>query len=105
MNGISVTASTLVADDQTIENALVKALAWHFWIPKDRVRASVRNGHVTITGNVEWLFQKKGVEDAIRSIAGVHSIANEIVVEMKEPASYYPHEKSIATGKHEKTGR
>ena len=105
MNSISVTASTFVVDDKTIDCAVSKALAWHFWIPKDRVRAIVNNGHVTLTGHVEWLFQKKGVEDAIRSIAGVQSIANEIVVEMKEPARYYPHEKSCSSAKHGKTGR
>ena len=105
MKSVSLTAPTFVVDDPTIEKAVAKALAWHFWIPKDRIRAHVKDGQVTLTGNVEWLFQKRGVEDAIRSIAGVHSIANEIIVEMIEPARYYPHEKSLSQGKHTKTGR
>jgi len=104
MNGITVTIPTIAADDRTIEIGVEKALAWHFWIPKDRIRTSVKNGEVVLSGNVEWLFQKTGCEDAVRGVPGVKSVVNRIVVDPRSPR-YYPREVASTEGKHHKGGR
>jgi osmotically-inducible protein OsmY len=44
------------------------------------VQATVRNGHVTLTGKVDWLFQKDSAEKAVRHIRGVRSIVDYISV-------------------------
>jgi osmotically-inducible protein OsmY len=46
----------------------------------ENVQAVVHNGHVTLTGTVEWLFQKRQAESAIRSIRGLVGIFNHIGV-------------------------
>ena len=40
----------------------------------------MHQGHITLTGRVNWLFQKLDAEDAIRRIGGVRSVTNYIAV-------------------------
>ena len=40
----------------------------------------VHSGHVTLTGTVDWLFQKQSAEDAMRHIRGVRGVLNYISV-------------------------
>jgi osmotically-inducible protein OsmY len=40
----------------------------------------VHNGHVTLTGQVTWLFQKRDAEKAVRHIRGVREVVNYIAV-------------------------
>ena len=44
------------------------------------VQAAVHNGHVTLTGKVDWLFQKVGADKAVRHIRGVRGVFNHISV-------------------------
>lgn len=49
----------------------------------DHVQAAVHNGHVTLTGTVEWLFQKQQAENAVRHLRGLLGIFNHITVKPK----------------------
>jgi osmotically-inducible protein OsmY len=40
----------------------------------------VRNGEVTLEGEVEWRFQKERAEDVVRRLRGVQSVINQIRV-------------------------
>jgi osmotically-inducible protein OsmY len=42
------------------------------------VQAVVHDGHVTLTGKVEWLFQKRDAEKALRYVRGVRGVFNHI---------------------------
>ena len=42
------------------------------------VQAVVHDGHVTLTGKVEWLFQKRESEKALRHVRGVRGVFNHI---------------------------
>jgi osmotically-inducible protein OsmY len=44
------------------------------------VRAEVKDGAVTLRGEVEWAFQREDTEQAIRHLAGVRSVTNSITV-------------------------
>ncbi len=44
------------------------------------VQAAVHDGHVTLTGTVEWLFQKFSAEGAVRHLCGVRRVLNHIAV-------------------------
>jgi osmotically-inducible protein OsmY len=44
------------------------------------VQAIVHNGHLTLTGKVEWLYQKDSAERAVRYIHGVRGVLNHITV-------------------------
>ena len=47
------------------------------------VQAAVHNGHVTLTGHVEWLHQKEQAEVSVRHIGGVRGVLNHIEVTPK----------------------
>ena len=48
-------------------------------VPKN-VKALVHNGHITLTGAVDWMFQKTQAEQLVRHIPGVVGVLNHIQV-------------------------
>jgi osmotically-inducible protein OsmY len=68
-----------VDDDDIVQSALT-ALRWNFTVPKDRIRVMVTKGFLTLEGNVDWQYQKRAAEDAIRYQRGVRGISNQVVV-------------------------
>jgi osmotically-inducible protein OsmY len=65
--------------DSDIATDVVRALELHSTIP-DSVQAAVHSGHVTLTGKVNWLFQKREAEKALRHIKGLRGVVNRITV-------------------------
>ena len=75
-----------VQDDTTIAEAIKHAFEWSTIIP-DTVQAEVRNGGVTLRGDVEWEWQRQAAERTVRDIRGVRWISNLITVKPKVKAS------------------
>jgi osmotically-inducible protein OsmY len=46
----------------------------------DGIRAIVRNGWITLEGDVEWNYQRERAEEAVRRVRGVRGITNNIEV-------------------------
>jgi len=65
--------------DVNIAEDVVRALELRSTIPES-VQATVHNAHVTLTGKVHWLFQKRDAEKAVRHIRGVRNVFNHIAV-------------------------
>ena len=65
--------------DPDIAQDAVRALELRSTIP-DGVQVVVHAGHVTLTGKVDWLFQKQSAENAVRHIRGVRGVLNHISV-------------------------
>ena len=65
--------------DTDIAADAARALELRTSIP-DSVQAAVHNGHVTLTGKVDWLFQKRQAEKAVHHIAGVRGVMNHVIV-------------------------
>jgi osmotically-inducible protein OsmY len=65
--------------DAHIAADVVHALDLRSTIP-DAVQAAVHDGHVTLTGRVDWLFQSREAEKAVRHIRGVRQVLNHITV-------------------------
>lgn len=65
--------------DADIATDVVRALELRSTIP-GTVQAAVHNGHVTLTGKVDWLYQQRDAEKAVRHIRGVRSVLNHITV-------------------------
>jgi len=65
--------------DPDIAQDATRALAFCSMIPES-VQATVHNGHITLTGAVEWLYQKETAEAAVRHIRGVRGMWNHITV-------------------------
>lgn len=71
----------LVRTDTEIAQAAVNALKWNIEVPKDRVTAAVSDGWVTLTGNVDWNYQRETAAQVVRSLTGVLGVFNSITVQ------------------------
>ncbi len=70
-------------NDTDIATAAVTALKWDATVPDDRIKLSVRNGHLTLEGEVEWWYQKDAAEHAVRNLSGVRAVVNDIKVKAR----------------------
>ena len=66
--------------DADIAAAAVRALEWDALIPPGKVKATVSHGWVTLEGEVEWQFQRREAERAVRRLTGVRGVTNLIRV-------------------------
>jgi osmotically-inducible protein OsmY len=64
-------------DDSDVAHDCVVALRNRVSVPP-QVKVAVRNGHVTLEGAVDWMYQRIAAEDAIRNLRGVKSIVNDV---------------------------
>lgn len=64
--------------DTDIATSIENAIRWNTVVPVDALRVTVDHGWVTLKGDVDWDYQRRGVEKAIRPLMGVVGISNEI---------------------------
>jgi osmotically-inducible protein OsmY len=67
-------------DDNDIATEVLNAYQWNIEVPKDRVKVKVEEGWVTLEGELEWNFQKDAAKNAIRDLAGVVGVINNITI-------------------------
>ena len=65
--------------DEDIAQDAAAALRLHSTIPHE-VRAEVRDGVITLSGRVDWPFQRRGADRAVREIRGIRGVLNLITV-------------------------
>jgi osmotically-inducible protein OsmY len=66
--------------DSEIAAAAAQALKWQARIPDDRLRVTVERGWITLAGEVEWEFQRRAAESAVRQLLGVVGVSNGITL-------------------------
>jgi osmotically-inducible protein OsmY len=66
--------------DTDLAAAATRALEWDALVPSDRIQVLVSRGWVTLQGDVEWEYQKRSAERAVRGISGVRGVSNLITV-------------------------
>jgi osmotically-inducible protein OsmY len=69
----------LKRNDTEIAEEVARRREWNPVIP-ETVNAEVKNGAVTLRGEVEWAFQRDAAEQAIRHLEGVRSVTNAVSV-------------------------
>ena len=72
--------STMARSDEDIAAAAVNRLAWEVSVPRDSIKVKVENGWVTLSGEVEWHYQKQAAERNVRSLIGVVGILNQTTI-------------------------
>ena len=65
--------------DEDIALAACTALDWNVVLPKN-LQVVVDDGWITLTGKVQWQFQKNAAEEAVKGLTGVKGIINQITV-------------------------
>ena len=63
------------ADDEIAKRAL-SIISWDTTIPTDDVKVKVQNGWITLSGEVEWNYQRTAAEEAVRKLSGVVGVSN-----------------------------
>ncbi|HSP16550.1 MAG TPA: BON domain-containing protein [Thermoanaerobaculia bacterium] len=71
-------------DDTDIARSAANALEWNASIPRDRIKASVTKGWITLDGDVDWHYQKRAAEDTVRNLTGVRGVTNKVDVTPKD---------------------
>jgi osmotically-inducible protein OsmY len=72
--GISARTDADIA--RTVENVL----QWTTYLTKDLVKIKVEGGWVTLSGEVNWEYQRKAAVDAIRYLMGVKGVYDRIAI-------------------------
>jgi len=67
------------SDDQIAKRAY-DILNWDVVVPAKAVDVLVHDGWLTLSGTVDWHFEKIAAEDAVRKLSGVRGITNMIVI-------------------------
>ena len=67
------------SDDEIAQRA-IDILGWDMMVPSDSIQVMVHNGWVTLTGNVDWHYQKKQAEEDVRKLSGVRGVTNTIEI-------------------------
>lgn len=73
--------------DDEIAAAAVDRLGWDASIPRDAVQVKVEKGWVTLSGEVDWYYQKSAVEQEIRWLMGVVGVSNQIIIKVRPDTS------------------
>ena len=71
--------SNLQKDDTDIATAAASAIRWSAPVPST-ISATVERGWVTLDGEVDWAYQRRAAENAVRDLAGVRGLSNQIRV-------------------------
>jgi osmotically-inducible protein OsmY len=66
--------------DPEIARDAVLALKTQLPISWENIKVIVRNGWITLEGEVEWQYQRQTAENAVRRVKGVRGVINSIVV-------------------------
>ena len=66
--------------DSAIAEAAANTLKWDSAVPAGQVQVTLRDGWMTLTGHVEWRYQRDAAEHAVRQLSGVKGITNSIAV-------------------------
>lgn len=87
-------------DDQDIVRAANNALQCMTSGICDAVKVLIDNGWITLSGNVDWQYQKLAAAEAIRHVTGVRGVSNLIGIKPHVIAANVRHDIEAALARH-----
>ncbi|ALT76394.1 BON domain-containing protein [Paucibacter sp. KCTC 42545] len=67
-------------NDADIAGSARNILSWTSSLPSDAVKVLVEDGWLTLSGDVEWQFQRQDAADSVRYLMGVVGVSNQIAI-------------------------
>ena len=64
--------------DDEIASRAANIVAWS--VPAKNIKILVEKGWVTLSGEVEWQYQRSAADHAVRKLTGVIGVSNQIIV-------------------------
>lgn len=77
--------STAERTDADVARAALSALQWDAVLPAHTIELTVADGWVTLSGEVEWLYQRDAAEQVISRLTGVRGVTN-VISALARPA-------------------
>lgn len=92
--GVDAVANELVVQsperrdpsDTEIAQAVVDALTWNPLVPLHQVRVVVADGWVTLSGTLDWEYQRTSAERTAGKVSGVKGVSNTILLKESAPS-------------------
>ena len=69
--------------DADIARSVENVLQWTTYVPKDSVKVMVESGWVTLSGEVDWEYQRQTAKKGVRYLMGVTGVTDNIVIKPK----------------------
>jgi osmotically-inducible protein OsmY len=66
--------------DVEIAQSIRNVLEWTTYLPMNTVKVAVESGWVTLSGEVEWEYQRQSAVGAVRYLLGVKGVSDQIVI-------------------------
>ena len=66
--------------DADIARSAENVLQWTTFLPTDSVKVMVEKGWITLSGQVNWTYQRQVAKDAIRHLMGVTGVSDQITL-------------------------
>jgi osmotically-inducible protein OsmY len=82
--------------DEHIARAAIDRLAWEVSVPSDTMKVTVEHGWVTLTGQVDWHFQKEAAERNVRGLYGVIGVTNNTTIKPRPDVPTIGHDIDVA---------
>jgi len=73
--------------DEGLAERIANVLKWNVSIPGREIKAEVNKGVVTLSGEVDWYYQRSNIQRNIEHVAGVKNIVDNIVIRPRVSAS------------------
>lgn len=67
-------------DDSDIARTALNVLEWATYLPRNSVSVMVESGWVTLSGEVEWAYQRQSAAAAVRNLMGVVGVSDNITI-------------------------
>jgi osmotically-inducible protein OsmY len=87
-------------EDSDIAKSVAHILAWNTVLASQHIQAKVSNAHVTLTGEVDWNYQREEAGHLVERVLGVKSVVNRVTVKPRVAASQVEKQITGALARH-----
>ena len=78
---VKLAGTSTKRNDGDIAQSVENVLQWATYFPSDSIKVKVEGGWITLSGAVEWDYQRQTAIDAVRHLTGVTGVSNLIAIE------------------------
>ena len=73
--------------DIDIARTAEETLRWVTYMPKDSVKVIVENGWITLSGKLDWDYQRRNAVESVRHLCGVKGVSDLLAIKAKSQQS------------------
>ena len=66
--------------DSDIARSAENVLEWSTSVPDGAIKVMVEKGYITLTGEVDWQYQRLAATDSVRFLSGVTGVSDQIAI-------------------------